>query len=111
VWKVVLEASASKKQLKSWDEIWRGPEKNRDILLLLTEPQRDWPKNPLHYWRSRIVVGDLKRRSVEDIMHDFGTLIRQTPPVLRNWRKALDAADVSKRHWHIVWIEEVARVG
>ena len=40
--------------------------------------------------RTRIVVGDLAKRRKEDIYADFITLMRQSPPVVKNYRAGLN---------------------
>lgn len=110
VWRVMLERTLSRNSRRTWKEVWDGDPQPREYRVLLTDPNYDWPEHPLHYWRSRLVVGNLAKRKEEDIYKDFRRLLIQTPPVLRNWRKNLSEANVDGHKWHLVWVDEVASV-
>jgi hypothetical protein len=107
-WRVMLEVSAPNRTKKDWREAWEGAPKPEERLVLITAPWRTWPARDNYYWRSRLVVGDLFSRAPEDILSDFRTLLRQTPPVQRNWSNNLALGDYNKRTWHLVWLHEEA---
>jgi len=57
----------------------------REYLLLVRAGIKGKP-----WARTRLAVGDLEHRTRQQIYADFVTLMRQAPPVERNYRLALD---------------------
>jgi hypothetical protein len=104
----MLETAEGARVPRSLQEAWEGPPQPQEYLVLLTAPYRDWWKpGKNYYWRSRLLVGDLQERTADDILLDFRKLLRQTPPVQRNWRNSLDKAGYEGKRWHLVWGAEV----
>jgi hypothetical protein len=108
VWLVVLEPTTSRKPVRSWYEALKKPEQPRQHLIVVSDPAKEWPKASDFFWRSRLLVGDLEKRSQEAILADFRRLLLQTPPVLRNWRHGLTTGRYDKKTWHLVWHSQVA---
>ncbi len=106
VWRVTLEETKSDAARKTYEDVVRD-HSNREVLVLLTAPWRAWPPHKGYYWRSRLLVGDLRRREPADVLSDFRKLLLQTPPVLRNWRKELGMGLFEERRRHLVWEAEI----
>lgn len=106
VWHVVLEETRADAPRSTYKDVVRD-HSNREVLVLLTEPWREWPPSKYPYWRSRLLVGDIKRRAVQHILNDFRRLLLQTPPVQRNWRKMLTMGFFEQRRWHLVWESQI----
>jgi len=108
-WEVVLEAVVTRRAVRSWAEAWRGPPAPRPLLVLVTAPWREWPHNArwAGWWRSRLLVGDLSLRSQDAILTDFRTLLRQTPPVRRNWQQNLSFGRYEGVSYHLTWVRQV----
>jgi len=106
VWKVTLEETNADAPRKTYEDVVRD-HSNREVLVLLTAPWREWLPHKDYYWRSRLLVGDLKQRETPDILKDFRRLLLQTPPVLRNWRKMLGMGFFEGRPRHLVWESQI----
>jgi hypothetical protein len=106
VWEVVLEPPVSTRTVQSWDEAWRAPLTPRGRFVLITAPDKGWPWNArwAGWWRSRLLVGDPGKRSQEAILTNFYALLRQTPPIRRNWRRDLAKGYVDRIQWHLIWV-------
>lgn len=112
VWSVDLEPVPSRRALTSWQEAWDGPKGHREHIVLITAPWSTLIPNTqwAGWWRSRLVVGDLHERSQEAILADFGRLLRQAPPVQRNWRRSLSRGRYGGVYWHLIWGREITTV-
>lgn len=109
VWEVILERPRRFRSIQ--ETLSEAAASTPRHLVLVTQPAESWPRATHYWWRSRIVLGDLLLRSEEEIMHDLKALVRQYPPVLRNWRSNLETARYHKRLWHLVWVREQGRIG
>jgi hypothetical protein len=106
VWRVTLEETNADAPRKNYEDVVRD-HSNCEVLVLLTAPWRAWPPHKGYYWRSRLLVGDLRRREPIDVLRDFRKLLLQTPPVLRNWHKDLEMGTFEGRRRHLVWESEI----
>lgn len=106
VWRVTL-MPRRKRLHTDLATAWETLDDPFDVLVLVTLPYREWPRSHFNYYRSRILVGDLRYRLPEEAIDDFKRLLRQTPPVLRNWRKNLDVHRERGRVYQLLWSARV----
>lgn len=107
VWQVVLEAAKKTGVKQSWAEGWAKEPEHRQHLVVVSQPFGPRDRPGIFWLRSRLIVGDLEKRPVDDIMADFRKLLLQTPPVQRNWEYTLARVHYKGYARHIVWDKEI----
>lgn len=104
VWQVTLEAPRQMLAAKTLKAAVEGAPRSREHLVLVA----GFDGVP---HRSRLLVGDLSRRTQEAILCDLQAIMRQHPPVRRNWRRNMLRGAYGGINWHLMWCREVAFAG
>ncbi len=76
------------------------------FLLLIIDPlDHDWPECKFRWYQSTFRLGNLEKRSEEEIWADLSTLKAQDPPYIRNYKplKKLYQGDVLYWERSVEW--------